>query len=392
MKIDPVHAPVGQLFRYRPIYFIPKYQRPYAWNKDQISDFVRDVEHCYKKRKQGQPIDHFLGGILSVKYSVPGAVNQHQYEIIDGQQRLATINLLVGAVLKNYNEILKELDSSSEISEIITRRINDIHPRFVEFEQEINRHVRTIEVLTLSTADAQFFRDLIRGGNPDPNRYSHENLIYSFGRLDKLLKSILKNLITIEEKVDALENMSNVVDQDLTVLHMGTDSKDDAYRLFQVINDRGMTLSEGDLLRAKTLEITEGFSHEQKAIEDIWDQVLSDKPNDTANYFNWIYESYKGQRPKANALFDNFLDGFFPQHNQFPISRDQAQQIRKTLDEINKEIENCKKLEKGQWLYENQNPVTGWDRNRLSLLVVELGHTLVLTAAQKCSKFGDLKM
>ena len=95
---------------------------------------------------------------------------------------------------------------------------------------------------------------------------------------------------------------------------MVTKAKEDAFRLFQVINDRGTSLTEGDLLRAKTLEILERFSSEQKRVEELWDKILFDHPNKTANYIHWIYESNNGIRAPKNALFDNFIDAFFPQH------------------------------------------------------------------------------
>jgi hypothetical protein len=111
--------------------------------------------------------------------------------------------------------------------------------------------------------------------------------------------------------MDDLEVIQHVIDQDFTVLHMVTRDKKDAFRLFQVINDRGTSLTEGDLLRAKTLEILEGFSSEQNSVEELWDKILSDHPNKTANYLHWIYESNKGKRSPQNALFDNFMMLFF---------------------------------------------------------------------------------
>jgi len=176
-------------------------------------------------------------------------------------------------------------------------------------------------------------------------------------------------------KMDDLEVIQHVRDQDFTVLHMVTRDKKDAFRLFQVINDRGTSLTEGDLLRAKTLEILEGFSSEQNSVEELWDKILFDHPNKTANYLHWIYESNNGRIAPQNALFDNFIDAFFPQHKNSKLTGTDAEQIYKTLGDIEKDIIKCRKLEDGEWLYADQQPITGWDKSRLNLLLKELNHT-----------------
>ena len=172
-------------------------------------------------------------------------------------------------------------------------------------------------------------------------------------------------------KMEDLEVILNVIDDDFTVLHMVTKAKEDAFRLFQVINDRGTSLTEGDLLRAKTLEILEGFSSEQNSVEDLWDKILSDHPNKTANYLHWIYESNKGKRAAQNALLDNFIDAFFPQNKNSRLTPTDADKIYQELGDIDKDIIKCRKLENGEWLYQAQQPITGWEISRLNLLLKE---------------------
>jgi ferric iron reductase protein FhuF len=43
---------------------------------------------------------------------------------------------------------------------------------------------------------------------------------------------------------------------------------------------------------------------------------LADYPSNTSDYLNWIYDSFHGNRPKQNAVFDMFIDKFFPEHQK----------------------------------------------------------------------------
>lgn len=378
MNIEPAYTSIGSLFAYKPMFFIPKYQRAYAWDAESVSDFIKDLKKCFEKRKSNSPVNHFFGGILSVKHSVPGTVNQHKYEIIDGQQRIATFTLLVSCLVNSYKELQAEANTLSDAANeaIIKGRIEKLSERFIEFSQEVQRVVTPVEVLELSRADQSFYKELIRDIKPSASRDSHNKILYAYNSLRNTIQSIIAPHTRIEDKIDDLEIVQNILDNDFTILHMVTGSREDAFRLFQVINDRGTNLTDGDLLRAKTLELLEGFNQQQDAVERMWDEILADPPADTKNYLNWIYESYQGNRPQQNALFDMFLDKFFPQNQQISLTLHHAQQIYETVKNIHEDILKCRKLLKGQWLYPEQQPVTGWDRTRLNILLVELGHDL----------------
>jgi hypothetical protein len=388
MKIDPTYASVGKLFSYKPMFFIPKYQRAYAWDSESVSDFVKDLKDCFEKRKSGSSINHFFGGILSVKHTVSGVVNQHKYEIIDGQQRIATFTLLGASIIRAYKNLIPEAQSADDTTNerIIKGRIENISERFIEFVQEVQRVETQVQVLELSQADNPFYQHLIREVHSSPSRDSHRKILGAYKALSKTIEEIISLRGRLEEKIDDLEIVQNIIEHDFTILHMVTESREDAYRLFQVINDRGTNLTDGDLLRAKTLEILEGFAEHQNMVEQLWNDILADSPSATGNYLNWIYESHKGKRAKKNALFDLFLRGFFPQYNVEDFSEQDAAKVSLTVTENCEEILDCRKLVGGQWLYDRRQPITGWDISRLNILMVELGHTLSIPLFLAASK------
>ncbi|MEH1901007.1 MAG: DUF262 domain-containing HNH endonuclease family protein [Nostoc sp.] len=372
------------------MFFIPKYQRAYAWSSESVEDFIKDLKNCFSRRKSNSPVNHFFGGVLCVRYPVVGTVNQHEYEIIDGQQRIATFTILVSCLIMIYEDLKKQAEksNSSDNKIILEGRIKVISERFIEFSQEVQRKINSVEVLRLSMVDHPFYKELIRGRKPSVSRDSHNNISSAYIALSKAVRDIITSS-TLEGKMDNVEIIQNIIDIDFTILYMVTDSKEDAFRLFQVINDRGTNLTVGDLLKAKTLEIVEGFNQYQDNVEVLWNNILADAPSDTEKYLNWIYESYQGNRARQDSLFDLFLDKFFPQHKNHKtenFKEDEVIQLHTKLNNIHEDIKSCRLLVEGQWLYEVKQPIMSWDRTRLNLLLKELDHELSVPLFLAASK------
>jgi len=397
MRVDPEYAAVGQLFQTQPMFKIPKYQRGYAWERDEIADFLLDMENIFLFRKSGKPKNHFMGGIVSVEHKLVGGVSRHWYELVDGQQRVATFILLAAALLHDYEYVIAEAIKMNDTSnqKIAQRRYDKLFSRFIEFEQEINRQTSTQVVMTMSKADNVFFVELIRNRNPEANRDSHKRLKYAFELILKKVKQLTQKASDISGHLDILEILEQNIDEDFSILHIVTYDQKEAYTLFQVLNDRGKSLTEGDLLRAKTLEMLEGYLHQQNAVEELWNDILADPPKDTEEYLRWIYASHKGIRPGSSTLFDDFLNLFYSQHTQSTFTAQDADTILLKTQEIKDEVTNCRKLTRGEWIFPFGQPITAWDRSRLALMVNELKNknsVPMLLAAAKLDhkKFAEI--
>lgn len=373
MKVDPVYASVGAFFKNEPMFRIPKYQRGYAWDKDEIDDFLVDLEKLYNARRNGLPKNHFMGGIVSVEHKLPGSVSGAIFELVDGQQRFVTFILFAAAILNNYEVVmgLAQKASDSEHLSIAERRYKKLLSRFIEFEQEINRRTTMQRVIELSKSDDPFFQSLIRSNPVVTERDSHKRIKYAFDQIKKRVTALSKEDI-LSQYLDNLEILEQNIDNDFSILHIVTYDPKEAYTLFQVLNDRGKNLTEGDLLRAKTLELLENYPQQQNDVEILWNNILADAPRDTEEYMRWIYASHKGLRPGASTLFDDFLNAFYPQHTLSHISTTDADRIFSQTNDIYKEIIHLRKLTIGEWIFPFGLPVTAWDRNRLALLVNEL--------------------
>ena len=380
MKITPNHLGIKSLFD-QFIFKVPKYQRTYAWTNTEISDFLDDVQNCYQARIiENSSREHFLGGIVSIGEYKQG--EKMECELVDGQQRMATIVLFASNLIKAYKEIQKAVKKDQILNPICDTRINRLTTQYIYFKHEINRVFVETSRLELSGADKDFFYNLTRTSL----EYDHKNLPHSHANLHsanekfyKYLNKILKQIKQNGEKLDALERFELILQHDFSVLHMVSNTKNDAYKLFQVLNDRGKNLSTGDLLRAKTLELLENFQPQQNQAVTYWQHILSDSPSETKDFLNWYYASYIGSRPRAANLLKDFFAKIFEEDinsSQTQIEdEEKANQVVEILKDMQKSANICRKLLDGEWPYDRQDPITAWHRNRLAILILHLKHT-----------------
>ena len=142
-------------------YYIPDYQREYAWEEDELGDFWDDLEAA---RQDGDQTAHFFGQIVvhhdeKVKY------------IIDGQQRTITSVIFLRAVQLFYEDIYLATQNPDA-----DERRTDITSMYVgRYTSKGDRlHLR------LNAMDHDYFRDNIQLGRPNfrgkESRKSHERM------------------------------------------------------------------------------------------------------------------------------------------------------------------------------------------------------------------------
>jgi len=392
MAIEPRYISITRLFQSPYTFRVPKYQRNYSWSEEQIDDFLDDLQKCYVAARTNIRRHHFFGGVVSIAKTVTGS-SRSECEIVDGQQRLATFAILMSRVITICEGLLREAEAINDQTnmDLATHRINRLKNIFLKLDDEVNMQPVSLDKLELSAPDNQFFKDLIHNIAPIPNpsRESQLRLKDAFSTIETKLREIVGTGATIRDKLEILKQIEDVITEDFTIIYISTDTKSEAYRLFQVLNNRGMSLTEGDLLRARTLELLDSppYATLQSSAEETWNKILCDPPQATEAFFRSYYASVRGKRPSESGLFDEFLDAMFSEHRNQTISPADAANIVQTIKHIEEEVITYRDLIEGEWPYLAPDlQISVWDKDRLSLLIRELKHTnclpLLLAAAK----------
>lgn len=199
---------------------VPEYQRPYSWDKEHFTDLIQDLIEAKKDQ------EYFLGTIvLHNKHGVN--------DIVDGQQRLTTIMILLACL----RDLIDNVDFKQQLQEKIIQKENVV--------DGIPQKVR-IEV-----KDREIFNELIITESGTNILKDDEDLPEPQWRYVTAI-NIFKEKLGIFSQKD-LETFTQFLSQKCILVYLSTNTFEDAFRLFIIVNDRGKQLRRIDILKAANI-------------------------------------------------------------------------------------------------------------------------------------------
>ncbi|WOD37212.1 DUF262 domain-containing HNH endonuclease family protein [Nodosilinea sp. E11] len=280
-RIHGAEYPIEKIFCDDFVFSIPLYQRPYAWEIEQAEALLDDLLDFLGD--SNTPIDeispYFLGSIVLIK--TDGA---SQSEVVDGQQRLTTLTILL-----------------SVLREVVPEKIAKELTKYIYEEGSWVRNTPNRYRLTLRERDEKFFRDYIQdeGGIskliekkdailPDSQAHIRDNALHLLKRLQKLSEHQCIRLTQF------------VITGCLLVV-VSTPDMDSAYRIFSVLNDRGLDLSHTDILKSEIIgKISPG---QQEQYNRLWEDTEVRLGRGTfQDLFSHIRMIYRKAKQKDSVL------------------------------------------------------------------------------------------
>lgn len=258
-------------------FIIPEYQRPYSWGLDQCDELLGDLVEF---KKEEQVDDYFLGSIVVAK----SLDNQDVYDVVDGQQRLITLTILLSAI----SHLLVGKREEGAFDEYIA-------------PSNIARKIPPQPRLLLRNSDRGFFREYIQ----EPNGIQ-ELKKYSTGKLKDSKLNIANNakffISKLEEfSLDEIFDLGHFVIEQCVVVFVTTQGIETAYRIFSVMNDRGLDLEACDLLKAEIISKIDGA--DRTSYTESWEEMEERLGRDS---FNSLFPYVRMVKAKAKARKSTF--------------------------------------------------------------------------------------
>ncbi|WP_107668931.1 DUF262 domain-containing protein [Cyanothece sp. BG0011] len=315
IKIDGAGYPIKDIFCDQFSFNIPNYQRPYAWTTEETERLLDDLIDAMGDNSNdiSDIPPYFLGNIVLIK-----PIGKPDSEVVDGQQRLTTLTILLS--------VLRKLINDDELGDFIYqagKKFAGIDPRprlyLRERDQDFfEKHIQILEGL-------KDIEEIAVNNLSDPQKNILNNT-----RI--LLKRISEKLPEESQKL----RLTQFLLQRCYLVAVSTPDFESTYRIFSVLNDRGLDLSITDILKADLIgKISDNESLENKYTkkwEDIEVKLGRDNFQELFSHIRMIY----AKRRLSRKVIEEFREYVLVKHNPRDFIDNVLQPFSEAFDDIKK--------------------------------------------------------
>ena len=283
-KITGKEYPLSKIFSADFEYHIPGYQRPYAWTEEETGILFDDLYEFF----QTEAIDnYFLGSIVLIKDE-----NKPYADVIDGQQRLTTLSILFSVMANLFH----------------TEAYRNNCKKYLQEEGNILEGIAAQPRIFLRDWDQDFF-----------SKYIQDIQLDALVQIDPVTldteakRHIQKNCTVLREKFSEVFNDENdllkftqfILTRCFLVV-VSTPNQESAFRVFSVMNSRGLDLLPTDIIKSMT--IGKLPKDEEQKYTEKWEELENLTGRDGFNeVFTHTRTIFAKERPKKNLL-DEFKE------------------------------------------------------------------------------------
>jgi uncharacterized protein with ParB-like and HNH nuclease domain len=253
--LSPELVTIQQLLSGDTRFKVPKYQRSFAWSKDETEELWEDVKKAVEQKRE----EYFLGTI------VLQTATANSFEIIDGQQRLTCVSMLFSAIRHEF----KARNDASRAQDVFTHFLGakDFNPQSVAQPKlelnEINNPVYVQNII--GSVDANVVATSLRlKGLHESNKKLLEAYKYYLDEVSKIAAS--KGTQFDEFLVPLIDCLRSSV----KLITIKVTSEEDAFLIFESLNARGKELAVSDLVKNRLyLEAKNNVKFAQQLWQDM---------------------------------------------------------------------------------------------------------------------------
>jgi uncharacterized protein with ParB-like and HNH nuclease domain len=303
MKVQKIS--LSELFSNRKRYVVPLFQRAYVWTRDRQwqplwLDVVERAEAVLHPPNGGRTQEHFLGAIVTAPRTAFG-VGVPVAELIDGQQRLTTLQILLHAL----HDVAKE-DGETIIAEAVGTLLRNQRPWASEDDQYKVWPTNDDQVVYQSIVEAGSYDAVLKAyperklkykRSPEPRALLADAYLHFYSSIEKF---------TEEDRNLRFAALYQAVAQQLQVVHIELEADEDPQAIFEALNGRGEPLTPADLI--KNYLFRKVPAAEQQAIyEQYWRPIDTRNAEDNAESEGKFWR----RRQRQGRLTRSRLDVFF---------------------------------------------------------------------------------
>ena len=290
LEFNPENQSLRQVLGNGIKYEVPKFQRDYSWEAEQLEILWEDIEDLIN----GINNYHYMGYLVLQEMA-----EDNKYKIIDGQQRLTSFSLFFLACIKKLKEEKKEKkqeEKEKKIAAIFFRS-------FIGVEELDGTYIN--KKLTLNKNNHYFYTQAVNE-EEIPQR-GQKKTVHLMRKAIDFFYTKIKN--TNGEEIS--QWAKKIVDRFLfTIIYIGNELS--AYKVFETLNARGVHLSSSDLIKNylfSKIDDTNTIPEETiKELENSWEVIgenIGDKYYTEYIFNEWNSQNKYTRKAKLYAAIQN---------------------------------------------------------------------------------------
>ena len=304
MNIKPYDKTVRDLLGSKRQFVIPRFQREYSWDKKNYQEFLEDMlGNLIIKDGRISSSQYFLGTMLFIGNFAEGT--EQEIQVVDGQQRLTTITILFSAMSDIFLTLGEQTLSRQLFAYIMT-------------EDDDGNEVRILKSKTSYPFFSYFIQDKEKKMSPDATT-EEEHCIketYEYFRAqltEAKLKSMLKRkhgseIVEALSEIDVLKALRDQV-LNSTFISISTTDREQANKIFEILNAKGKRLAYVDLIKNKIFEVLNKVEPADFA-EETWKNIketlsFGKESVGLATFYQHFWSS-KYKKVSSNKLYEAF--------------------------------------------------------------------------------------
>lgn len=237
---------------------IPEYQRPYSWKTEQVSELLDDLKYA---NENSQDKEYFLGSIVLQKgIEKTSKFNYEFYNVLDGQQRLTTLLLLMA--------VLRDLSKDEKLRNGAKEAVFQNENKFKGQPERMRIEFKNRDKVEL------FIEEFIKKDNSTNN----QTTLFEVAKQKNIsIKNMINTIIYIREQLgemadNELENFAIFLFNKVVIIYVASDNNEDAFRMFTILNDRGIPLTNSDIIKSMNIGEIKDES-KRKIYAKSWEEI-----------------------------------------------------------------------------------------------------------------------
>jgi hypothetical protein len=283
---------------------VPDFQRNYSWTQAETYQFWLDILNLVELDLP----DHFLGPVVVLENE------SGRIPIIDGQQRLTTLTTLA-AIIRDY--LVVELQNpTTQIGEEDVYVTNLVFPILQTKDDNL-----TFSNLESNYQIRAIFEDYVIKSPRNTERKNFSDrpsqLTKAEKKASKNLEAAQRNLMTYlkdwlvkfpnhDDKKEKLIKLIDALKRSVQFLYIEVVNEEDAFTIFETLNDRGLKLSPGDLIKSYLLRkiLEQNQSADREALIDSWEKISTNLAEyDVSNFLRHYLLTQEDEPVQKKKIF-----------------------------------------------------------------------------------------